>query len=101
MVRNHREGPDWLPATVTEVLGPVTYLVETDSGQRWKRHADQIKDWLLPAPRETQETETSNSDVDTDTFETASEVSGPVADPSTEDPADSSSPEEPGAGTAN
>jgi transposase InsO family protein len=101
MVRNHREGPDWLPATVTEVLGPVTYLVETDRGHRWKRHADQIKDWLSPAPRETQETENSNSDVVTDTFETASEVSGPVADPSTEDPADSSSPEEPGAGTAN
>ena len=99
MVRNHHEGPDWIPATVMEVIGPVTYLVETDRGQRWKRHADQIKDWLSPAPRVTQETENSNSEVDTDTFETASEVSSPGTDPNMEDPADSSLPEEPRAGT--
>ena len=29
-----------------EVLGPVTYIVETDDGHRWKRHADQIKSWI-------------------------------------------------------
>ena len=97
MVRNHRDGPDWIPATIIEVLGPVTYLVETDSGQKWKRHTDQIKDWLSPAPRVAQETENSNSEVDTDTFETASEVSGPEPDPSTDDPTDSRSP---GAGAA-
>ena len=97
MVRNHREGPDWIPATVMEVIGPVTYLVETDHGQRWKRHADQIKDWLSPVPRVTQETENSKSEV-VDT-ETASEVSSPGTDPNMEDPADSSLPEEPRAGT--
>ena len=64
MVRNHCEGPDWIPASVMEVIGPVTYLVETDRGQRWKRHADQIKDWLSPAPRVTQGTDNSNSEVD-------------------------------------
>ena len=99
MVRNHHKGPDWIPATVTEVIeviGPVTYLVETDCGQRWKRHAGQIKDWLSPAPQVTQENENPNSEVDTDTFETASEVSNPGT---TEDPADSSSPEKPRAGT--
>ena len=62
------------------------------------KHADQIKDWLSPAPRVAPETEQPNSDVDSDTFETASEVSGPEPDPSTDDPTDSSSPEEPGAG---
>ena len=92
MVRNHHDGPDWMPATIVKVLGPVTYLVETDHCQKWKRHADQIKDWLLPAPRVAQETENSNSEVDSDNFETASEVSGPEPDPSTEDTADSSSP---------
>ena len=30
-----------------EVLDPVTYIVETKDGSRWKRHADQLKDWLL------------------------------------------------------
>ena len=46
----------------------------------------------MPAPRVPQETENSNSEVDSDNFETASEVSGPEPDPSTEDTADSSSP---------
>ena len=49
MARNLRPGADWVPCTIVEVLGPVTYLVDTDHGQRWKRHADQLKTWL-PAP---------------------------------------------------
>ena len=47
-VRNHCAGPDWVTATIVEVLEPVTYIVETESGQRWKRHADKMKEWLLP-----------------------------------------------------
>ena len=48
MVRNLRRGPTWVPGIVAEVLGPITYLVDTDEGQRWKRHADQIKSWISP-----------------------------------------------------
>ena len=48
MARNLRPGADWVPCTIVEVLGPVTYLVDTDQGQRWKRHADQLKTWLPP-----------------------------------------------------
>jgi hypothetical protein len=49
LARNYRPGPDWIPGTIVEVLGPVTYTVETeDGGQRWKRHIDQLKDWLAP-----------------------------------------------------
>ena len=44
--RNLRPGPDWIPSTIAEVLGPVTYIVATDDGLRWKRHANQLKDWL-------------------------------------------------------
>ena len=47
MVRNLRPGPDWVTGTIVEVFGPVTYIVETEDGSRWKRHADQLKDWLL------------------------------------------------------
>ena len=46
LARNMRPGPAWIPGTIVEVLGPVTYVVETETGQRWKRHADQLKDWL-------------------------------------------------------
>ena len=92
MVRNHWDGPDWIPATVIELVGPVTYLVETDRGQRWKRHTDQIKDWLSPASTIVKESENLNSEVDSDNFQTASEVGGPEPIHGTEDTADSSSP---------
>ena len=36
MARNLRPGPNWVPATILEVKGPVTYLVETDDKQVWK-----------------------------------------------------------------
>lgn len=43
MVRDFRQGHSWIAAVVSHVLGPVTYLVETVDGLRWKRHVDQIK----------------------------------------------------------
>ena len=46
MVRDYRSGTNWIPAVVVEILGPMTYIVETDTGQRWKRHLDQIKNWI-------------------------------------------------------
>lgn len=56
LVRNHRDGPDWIPGTIIEVLGPVTYIVQTDKGHKWKRHTDQIKDWLNSTPRVSSDT---------------------------------------------
>ena len=32
-----------MPGVVIEVLGPVTYVVETEEGLHWKRHVDQLK----------------------------------------------------------
>ena len=46
LVRDFRSGPDWVPAIIFELLGPLTYVVETDRGQHWKRHVDQIKSWM-------------------------------------------------------
>lgn len=50
MARNLRPGPDWLPCTIVEVLGLVTYIVEMEDGQCWKRHPDQLKSWLSSLP---------------------------------------------------
>ena len=47
MARNYHEGPDWLPGTVLELLGPVTYHMKVN-GQVWKRHIDQLKILLKP-----------------------------------------------------
>ena len=38
MVRNHKPGPDWVPATVVACLGPLSYLVEMEKKQLWRRH---------------------------------------------------------------
>ena len=64
MVRDFRSGPNWVPAVIVEVLGPVTYIVETDHGQHWKRHVDQIKSWINRTVTESNPDSTdTNSDV--------------------------------------
>ncbi len=54
MIRDFRQGRSWTAAVISHVLGPVTYLVETVNGLRWKRHTDQIKGLSKPpdAPEE-------------------------------------------------
>ena len=41
-------GPDWIPGTIVEVLGSLTFIVEIQDGRRWKRQFEQLKDWLAP-----------------------------------------------------
>ena len=43
MARNWRDGPDWVPGVLIEKLGPLTYKVQTQAGQIWKRHVDHLK----------------------------------------------------------
>ena len=64
LVCNHRDGPNWISATQVEVLGPVTYIIETENGSRWKRHADQIKVWLSRVT-----TDTGNGHQDDESFD--------------------------------
>ena len=48
MVLDFRHGRSWTAAVISKVLGPVTYLVETVDGCKWKRHTDQIKSLQKP-----------------------------------------------------
>nr|XP_050042740.1 uncharacterized protein K02A2.6-like [Dermacentor andersoni] len=43
LVRNYLYGPKWLPGIVDSVTGPVSYLVVTKDGRRWRRHVDQLR----------------------------------------------------------
>ena len=43
MARNWRDGPDWVPGVLIEKLGPLTFKVQTQAGQIWKRHVDHLK----------------------------------------------------------
>ena len=81
MARNMRPGPAWIPGTIVEVLGPVTYVVETETGQQWKRHADQLKDWL---PRDSP----STFDMDSESIDSNS-GNPEVVDPEIDEPEDS------------
>ena len=44
MTRNFLQGTPWLPGVVKECCGPLTYMVEVESGVLWRRHVDHIKD---------------------------------------------------------
>ena len=41
LARNLREGPKWLPGTIIEKTGPVSYRVQVRD-QVWRRHTDQL-----------------------------------------------------------
>ena len=43
MAHNYRPGNKWVPGILKKQLGPVTFLVETEQGQIWKRHIDQLQ----------------------------------------------------------
>ena len=76
MVKNFRSGPNWVPATITQQDGPVSYTVCVENGQLWKRHLDHIKSKGQNVP-----TEFSPSDVDTSTF---TEIPLPTGSPTVE-----------------
>ena len=44
LVRNVRPGQSWIPGTVIERNGPLSYLVQVSSDKVWKRHIDHIRE---------------------------------------------------------
>lgn len=71
--RNWREGPAWVRARVHDSLGPVSYLVELENGDLWRRHIDHLR--------------TRSSDIQTDSsLSGANEPDTPPADAPTEGP---------------
>ena len=43
MVCNLRPGPKWVVGIVRKKTGPLSYVVETDYKQVWRRHVDHLK----------------------------------------------------------
>ena len=60
MVCDFRHTDKWVPGTIVQKLGPVTYQVDIGSGNIVKRHIDQLTQRLTPQPvvSETNETQT-------------------------------------------
>ena len=44
MARNYREGDEWVPGVVVERKGPLSYIIQTESGTLWRRHIDQLRE---------------------------------------------------------
>ena len=44
MVRNFRlNGPKWIPGTIVQQTGPLSYIVQVGPGLEWKRHVDHLR----------------------------------------------------------
>ena len=69
IVKNMHPGPDWIPAVIAQQLGPVSFLVDVESGLRWKRHIDYIRE--LADLYTTHQANSQTSD-DTDAFVSSS-----------------------------
>lgn len=74
-VRNFRPGPRWLPGTIQQKLGPITYLVKV-SGYLWRRHLDHIHSQYTKIDSSTQ----SATETWSDTIPTAPEAPLSTAD---------------------
>ena len=52
MVRDFHGSSRWVPAKIVEQLGPVSFMVQTESGIVWKRHTDHIRAQVDTSPSE-------------------------------------------------
>ena len=43
MARSLLPGPDWVPSIIKQFWVQLLFVVETEEGLHWKRHADQLK----------------------------------------------------------
>ena len=57
MVRNLHPGDKWVPGTILERTGPLSYLVR---GQTWKRHIDYLRQ-MTDSPHEENKSTTRNT----------------------------------------
>lgn len=101
MVKNMRSGPPWIPGTVIQQIGLVTYLVDTGDGRPWKCHIDQMKEFRgTQAIDQPGITDSQSLDLDIFVPVTNTEGNAPgVPTPQTEEPPlndiDASGPETP------
>ena len=41
--RKFRYGSTWVPATISDQVGPMSYLVQLRNGELWRRHVDHLR----------------------------------------------------------
>lgn len=75
MMRDYRGKDKWIPGTIAQRTGPVSYRVQVDPMTQWRRHADQIAKSQIPmmAPSISEPTP-SNTGIDRDEQKTEAEI---------------------------
>ena len=100
MARNLRPGARWITGVIVKKLGPMTYLIQVETGQLWKRHVDHLRtrgdkplsEGNSQTPTQTQNSEwdfASSVESDTTTSGTEQECTTsdtPITDPSVSEP---------------
>ena len=91
IVRNLHPGLQWIPGTIIECKGPLSYLVQVAEGRIWKQHVDHLQETMatpqdqtsliLPASESTAESEVelpempnSSFDADSSSLQQATET---------------------------
>ena len=64
LVRNFREGDNWIQGKIVDQLGPVSYLVQSQDGAIWRRHIDHIQE--LSATQEISSSDRASTNQDND-----------------------------------
>ena len=64
MVKNLRPGDKWVPGTIIEQTGPLSYLVQVAGGLTWKRHIDHLRQ-MDDSPQQEPMSEEASSDKET------------------------------------
>lgn len=44
LAKNFLDGDKWIPGVVVERTGPLSYIVQIQTGALWRRHVDQLRD---------------------------------------------------------
>ena len=66
LVQNYRPGENWVPGTVVDRRGPLSYTVRIADGQLLHRHTDQLKE-MKDSPQE--DISKNSSDINTHAYE--------------------------------
>ncbi|XP_046565949.1 uncharacterized protein K02A2.6-like [Haliotis rubra] len=74
LARNYREGAKWVPGTVVDKSGPVSYKVQVNPGSVWRRHTDQ----LLPCSNPVMAGDVSASSINLEQTAELPECANPV-----------------------
>ena len=72
-IRNFGQGEKWLPATVVNIQGPLSYVVKLADGREVRRHVDHVRTRRTPS--------SSSSQIDDDCLPTPSTVTEATVDP--------------------